>query len=133
MHTTNGVLMPAPGFTSLAIKDDLAKAVDRYIKRNKEGLSSRADVVSAALRLYLGMTPDVLNAEAIVKAQADFMFRQLTHLQAILPPTDPSRELIDKWILLVQPSGDAQGAELDSKQAARRVKAAEALRRRASL
>lgn len=95
--------MPAPGWTTVTVKDDLAKLIDKYLTRNKEGLTSRTDVVNAAVRIYLGVTRDPAAATSNPALVADQVFGWLSQLQATMAPNASAREVIDAWLQLVQP------------------------------
>jgi len=42
-------------YVNISITEDLAKKVDEYIKKSKEGHRSRAELISEAIRLRIGV------------------------------------------------------------------------------
>jgi len=42
-------------YVNISITEDLAKQIDEYMKRSKEGYRSRAEFISEAIRLRLGI------------------------------------------------------------------------------
>lgn len=42
-------------YVNISITEDLAKKIDEYLKKSKEGYRSRAEFISEAIRLRLGI------------------------------------------------------------------------------
>ena len=42
-------------YVNISITEELAKKIDEYIKQSKEGYRSRAELISEAVRLRLGI------------------------------------------------------------------------------
>jgi metal-responsive CopG/Arc/MetJ family transcriptional regulator len=43
-------------YVNISITEELAKKIDEYIQKSKEGYRSRAELISEAIRLRLGIT-----------------------------------------------------------------------------
>lgn len=60
--------MATQGWVSLSLHEDLAAAVDAYLKENNRGFTSRAEVVATAVRQFLAreheQNPNVAFEEA---------------------------------------------------------------------
>ncbi|MDO8528362.1 MAG: ribbon-helix-helix domain-containing protein [Nanoarchaeota archaeon] len=42
-------------YVNISITEDLAKMIDKYMEKSKEGYRSRAEFISEAIRLRLGV------------------------------------------------------------------------------
>lgn len=45
--------MPAQGFASIALKNEVMERIDEFLQKNRMGFTSRAEVVTAAVRDFL--------------------------------------------------------------------------------
>lgn len=50
---STGSVMVRDGWVATAIRAELMERVDRLVEKNRDGYSSRADVIQAALREFL--------------------------------------------------------------------------------
>lgn len=69
--------MPARGWTTITLKDDLVALIDSFLAENKLGYSNRAEVVAAAVRSFLAhhVSPP-LTDEQLAQAIARYMSRR---------------------------------------------------------
>jgi len=60
--------VPARGWTTITLKDDLVALIDSFLDENRLGYSNRAEVVAAAVRTFLSqhMVPTLSDAQLAV-------------------------------------------------------------------
>jgi metal-responsive CopG/Arc/MetJ family transcriptional regulator len=70
--------VPARGWTTITLKDDLVALIDGFLSDNKLGYSNRAEVAAAAVRAFLAhhVSAPPLTDEQLAVAVARYMKRR---------------------------------------------------------